>query len=170
MSLTTGSAAAEIDPTAAQVVKPRRGVRLWAAGFLAAAAMLLSLFGASSAGASVPIAGVTFSSVVTCSSAGDGLEVSSWSNFRGGSSSMIYLYNARTGTWIHENQWHDVSGGFQLLIHDAFNFVGHGYYRVYMAYAQYTTAGWQYNGEYINRYSQRNSNGYGSYASSTCYI
>ena len=93
----------------------------------------------------------------------------SGSNARSGSFAMIYLYDYRTGRWIHENQWHNVSG-FNVLIGDSFNFVGHGYYRVWMRYAQATSSGWAYSGEYPRPYYQRNASGYGTHASTTCYI
>ena len=137
---------------------------------LLVASGVFAALGTTAATASVPIAGVTFSSTATCSPSVADLEVRSQSNaVYVGSYAMIYLYNYRTGTWIHENQWHEVSGSYDLVIHDAFNFVGHGYYRVYMSYAQWTTAGYRYSGEPINSYIQMNSYGYGA-TSPNCYI
>jgi hypothetical protein len=142
-------------------------------GALFAALVALGVFaalGTTPASASVPVAGVTFSSTATCAASPAGLEVRSQSNaVYVGSYAMIYLYNYRTGTWIHENQWHEVSGSYDLLIHGAFNFVGHGYYRVFMNYAQWTSAGYAYSGEYLTSYIQKNNYGYGA-TSTTCYI
>jgi hypothetical protein len=131
---------------------------------------VLAALGTTAATASVPVAGVTFSSTATCAASPAGLEVRSQSNaVHVGSYAMIYLYDYRTGAWLHENQWHEVSGSYDLLIHGAFNFGGHGYYRVFMSYAQWTTAGYKYSGEYLNTYIQKNSYGYGA-VSPTCYI
>ena len=147
----------------------RRGFRIRAAGIITGVALALGLFGASAATANVNIAGVTFSSDVTCSSSVRGLEVFARSSFdQPGSSAMIYLYNYAAKRWVHENQWHTVSDW--APIHDSFNFVGHGYYKVYMRYAQHTTSGWMYRGEYINLIYQSNANGYGNHPSRYCYI
>jgi hypothetical protein len=136
---------------------------------LAASLLALAVGGAGQAHAGVSLAGAWFSSGVSCSSAADGLEVTSVSNARDGSFAMIYLLDTRTGLWIHENQWHGVAN-YPVTIHGSFSFAGHAYYKIYMHYAQATSAGWRYSGEYITTYSQRNANGYEAYASSTCYI
>lgn len=118
-----------IAPAAAAlvVVPGRRGLRIRAAGILTA--VTIGLVGASAASANVTSAGVTFSSSVTCSSNAQGLEVMAGSNARAGSFAMIYLYDYRTGQWIHENQWHAVAN-YVYVLHGGFNFVGHSYYRV----------------------------------------
>lgn len=160
----------QLTQPAARFRGPRRsGFRLWVAGIIAVASIALGLFTAPAAGASAPVAGVTFTSTVTCSTSVDELRVMASSNYPANSMAMISLYDYRTGRWMNEANWHDVSR-FNRLIAGSFNFVGHGRYAVRMQYAQYTTQGWKYNHEDIRVYYQRNANGYGTYASGTCYV
>ncbi|MEA2314574.1 MAG: hypothetical protein QOI03_1266 [Solirubrobacteraceae bacterium] len=165
--MSSPSPSTRIARTAART-SARRGIRIQLVGIVAALGVCLA--GASAANADRYLSGVHFSSIVTCSTSVDELTVMSGSNARSGSLAMIYLYSYASGRWMHENQWHNVSGFNTEISTGAFNFVGHHRYEVWIRYAQATSSGWVYSGEYPRPYYQRNANGYGTYASRTCHI
>lgn len=157
--------------TSTRTSRPSMGTKLAvkATGLVAAGVLAIGAVGTPPASANAVAGGATFHSVVTCDGGNRGLEVQTSTDVNAGSYAMIYLYDYRTRTWVHENQWHSVSGVFGGWITNAFNLGGHGYYSVYMYYAQATSAGWRYSGEYISSYYQ--NSGYGwNVASSTCYL
>lgn len=79
---------------------------------------------------------------------------------------MVYIQSGNNGPWI-QGPWHPIVNGMGATSND-FQFTGHGYYNVYIYYAQKTTAGWVYGGEYIHSFYQHS--GTTSYLSRTCYI
>jgi hypothetical protein len=147
----------------------RRAVRVASATLAVSAACAATALGAAPAYAASQVGGVSFSSIVSCSAGLEGLEVLATSSVSSGSLARIYLQDVQTGTWVMENEWHDVSG-FNTLIHDSFTINTHGAYRVYMSYAQSTSAGWQYSGEYVSTYYQRDDSGFGKTESTSCIL
>jgi hypothetical protein len=119
-----------------------------------------------SASASQTIAGIRFSSAVDC---GDsfGLQVTNTNSDTASSYARAWVYDYSTGRWTAENVWHPVNSWSAFQVTDL-DFDHAGYYYFWIQYAQYTTTGWQYSGEYITSYNTHS--GFQINRTSYCYI
>jgi hypothetical protein len=73
-----------------------------------------------------------------------------------GSLAKLFVWDSVGNRWVTDGTWQDA--GAWASWHAAGITFRPGYFSVYMQYAQYTTAGWQYSGEYIKTYVQRSGN------------
>jgi hypothetical protein len=125
-------------------------------------ALLIAVGVAQGAQADTFIAGVRFHTTVEC---GGSTMLFSTNTIRdSGSLVKLYVYDPVTARWVTDNIWQDA--GAWASFHVANITFRPGAYRVYMSYAQYTTSGWQYSGEYMSVYTQRS--GYSAWQSTTC--
>jgi hypothetical protein len=140
----------------------RRFPRRLAGVVVALVAVLGGLLLAAPAQADSFIAGVGFHTTVEC---GGSTMLFSTNTVRdNGSYAKLYVYSSDTGQWVTDGIWQPADAWASFHAPDIT--FRPGYYRVYMKYAQYTTAGWQYSGEYISTYVQRS--GYSSWSSTGC--
>jgi len=124
---------------------------------------IMGLVGVSAASASVNIAGDVFSTSVDCG--GSPMLINSRTTLDSTAYTMVYIQDRSTGVWIHETSWHPVNSWSGFRAAD-FTFNRTGYFNVYLRYLQWTSAGWQQNGEYLSIYNQHVGLSY--YRSTTC--
>ncbi len=155
MTTTTTATPAAIAHSAS-VMAPRRRVTLLQrlAGILIATAAML--IGFAVAGSAAPahaetVAGAAvFDSLVECG--GDQLFFTVHSDQDYGSFAQVWVYDPATEEWVTDEAWveADANAGFNVadLTFEP------DYYMVYVAYAQWNGADYDYSGEYIDTYQQ----------------
>jgi hypothetical protein len=116
------------------------------------------------ASAEVTIAGVQFKSAVDCG-ATFGVQVTN-TNAVSNSYARAWVYDYVTGQWS-TGSWHQATMWSAFEVSDL-EFAQSGYYYFYMQYAQLTSAGWQYGGEYITSYNTHD--GWTTTRTPSCYI
>ncbi len=120
----------------------RRSAR--AATLVAGCVMLVGAAGfAAPAGASTVVGGVQFSTSIDCG--GSSMLVATHTPGNTSSYDRIAVYSYTTGQWYYETNWH-LGNAYSFARTADFTFRP-GYFKVYVYYAQYTTAGWVYSGE-----------------------
>jgi hypothetical protein len=147
----------------APVGRVRRFTRRAAALLLALVASLL-LVAMPQASADVTIAGIRFHTTVDCGTSFGVQTTNTNSDVLSYARAWIYDYDDQV--WRVESSWHQVNQWSSFTVTDVT--IDHaGFYYFYMEYAQWTTAGWQMNGEYITRYNQHS--GFTTTRTSTCW-
>jgi hypothetical protein len=128
----------------------RRRVVTSLVGVLAGIFVVLQV---SPASADVNLSGVNFSSSVQCGGSMMKWSTHSSQNQPGGSFAMIFVWSPSGQKWVTDNVWQDASAWSSW--HVANLTFPRGYFNtVYIQYAQSTTRGWTYSGEYIKQFIQ----------------
>ena len=142
----------------------RTARRLAALALTTAAAV--GTMGAPSAHADVSVGGRTFQTTVNCG--GSFMDVTTNTATDNGAYVMVYVRSYSngqwTGSWTTDSRWYRAdqwAGFFTPGVRTSYS-----YYAVYAYYASYTTAGWQFSGEYVSSFRQKS--GYNAAGSGTC--
>jgi hypothetical protein len=170
MTTTTVTAAAPTASHSSGSARRRRVTLLQRlAGILIATAAML--IGFAVAGSATPAHAETvtgtavFDSLVECG--GDELFFTVHSDQDYGSYAQVWVYDPATQEWVTDDNWveADANTGFNVadLTFEP------GYYMVYVAYAQWNGADYDYSGEYIDTYQQYYDAEY-SEVSDYCYM
>ena len=120
---------------------------------LATAAMLIGFAVAGSAApahADTDAVGATFTSGVACG--GDQLVFTANSDQDYGSYAQVWVYDPATEQWVTDDAWVEADANATFNVADLT--FEPGYYMVYVAYAQYNGADYDYSGEYVDTYQQ----------------
>ncbi len=146
---TTSSHSVSITPQRRRVTLLQR-----LAGILVATAAMLIGFAvagsASPAHADTVAGAATFSSEVECG--GDELFFTVNSDQDYGSYAQVWVYDTATEEWVTDEAWVEADAYATFNIADLT--FEPGYYMVYVAYAQWNGADYDYSGEYIDTYQQ----------------
>jgi hypothetical protein len=138
--------------------------RIRVAGVLAALTLIAVLGGGATASADVGVAGVWFETDATCTAQPTGSAGSLAINVRSNGAQAAYRTylseyqgSGKWSPWLAANEWHTANANDYNESQDFhFNRYLHRYWRVMMHYAVWTSAGWQYGGEYLQHYTEVN--------------
>jgi hypothetical protein len=113
--------------------------------------------------ADVVVGGVQFHTSVDCGGSTMLTHTDSWA---ANGYERIGVYSYTTGRFTQETRWHQASV-WNFARPAEFSFYP-GRYAVYVYYAQLTSSGWVYSGEWMTQYTQHS--GLSQWFSSTCYM